>query len=101
MKESRNGWITGLVFILVLIAAPVWYFTRNSDTEAGQTLDLPQENLPQRFEPVNHSTFFAPDASIMHVSFGEIGSVSSVMLKSFIDLQSSHSVLLCRQLSQL
>ena len=31
MKDSRNGWIAGLVFIVVLLAVPIWYFTRPAE----------------------------------------------------------------------
>jgi len=58
MKESRNGWIAGLVFILILIAVPVWYFTRPAEIDAGQIVDSPWDKVPRRAEPVDHSSLF-------------------------------------------
>ncbi|RPH94536.1 MAG: tetrathionate reductase family octaheme c-type cytochrome [Lysobacterales bacterium] len=58
MKESRNGWIAGLVFILILIAVPVWYFTRPAAIDAGQVVDSPWDKVPRRAEPVDHSSLF-------------------------------------------
>lgn len=58
MKDARNGWIAGLVFIVILIAVPVWYFTRPAETVAGQTPDAPWDHVPRRAEPVDHSSLF-------------------------------------------
>ena len=58
MKETRYGWMAGLAFILVLIAGPVWYFTRTSATEPGQVADEPWAGVPRRAEPVDHSVLF-------------------------------------------
>ena len=56
MKHPRNGWIAGLVFILILISVPVWYFTRPAESVAGQVPDTPWDYLPRRAEPVDHSS---------------------------------------------
>ena len=53
MKDARNGWIAGLIFILILIAVPVWYFTRPAASAAGQVPDTPWEFVPRRAEPVD------------------------------------------------
>jgi octaheme c-type cytochrome (tetrathionate reductase family) len=58
MKDFGNGWIVGLVFILVLIATPVWYFTRGSETAPGQTVDRPWDGVPRRGEAVDHASLF-------------------------------------------
>ena len=58
MKESRKGWIAGLVFILTLIAVPAWYFTRPVATPPGQIDDSPWDKVPRRAEPVDHSSLF-------------------------------------------
>jgi octaheme c-type cytochrome (tetrathionate reductase family) len=58
VTETRYGWIAGLVTVLLLIAVPVWYFTRASATEPGQTIDDPWAGVPRRAEPVDHSALF-------------------------------------------
>ena len=30
MKESSKGWIAGLIFLLLIVAVPVWIFTRDA-----------------------------------------------------------------------
>ena len=57
MKDSRNGWIAGLIFIFVLIAVPVWYFTRPAAVE-GQVTDTPWDFVPRRAAPVDHTSLF-------------------------------------------
>ncbi|MEJ2384624.1 MAG: tetrathionate reductase family octaheme c-type cytochrome, partial [Xanthomonadales bacterium] len=44
------------VFILVLVAVPVWYFTSGDDLSPGQVPDDPWENVPRRSEPVAHDS---------------------------------------------
>jgi octaheme c-type cytochrome (tetrathionate reductase family) len=56
--DPRNGWIAGLVFIFILIAAPVWYFTQTATTAPGQAADTPWDFVPRRAEPVDHSSLF-------------------------------------------
>jgi len=55
MKDSQRGWIGGLIFILILISVPVWYFTRADVTVEGQVIDSPWSNVPRRAAPVDHS----------------------------------------------
>lgn len=55
MKNSQYGWIGGLIFILVLISVPVWYFTRVEATAEGQMVDAPWDHVPKRAAPVDHS----------------------------------------------
>ena len=56
MKKRETGWIAGLVFLLALVAIPVWYFTGTDDTVAGQVPDSPWDNVPRRAEPVAHDS---------------------------------------------
>jgi len=58
MKDSRNGWIAGLVFIFALIAVPIWYFTQEEVVAEGQAIDTPWDFVPRRAEPVDHSSLF-------------------------------------------
>jgi octaheme c-type cytochrome (tetrathionate reductase family) len=58
MKDSRNGWIAGLVFIFALIAVPIWYFTQDEVAAEGQVIDTPWDFVPRRAEPVDHSSLF-------------------------------------------
>ncbi len=58
MKDSRNGWIAGLIFIFILISVPVWYFTRPAESVAGQVPDTPWDFVPRRAEPVDHASLF-------------------------------------------
>jgi octaheme c-type cytochrome (tetrathionate reductase family) len=58
MKNAQNGWIAGLVFILMLIAVPVWYFTRSADAAPGQEIDTPWDGVPKRAAPVDHKDLF-------------------------------------------
>ncbi|MGD2129382.1 MAG: tetrathionate reductase family octaheme c-type cytochrome [Lysobacterales bacterium] len=58
MKAFRKGWITGLIFIFVLISVPIWYFTRSDTLVEGQQRDTPWEHVPGRAEPVDHSSLF-------------------------------------------
>ena len=53
-NRSGKGWVAGLVFILVLVAVPVWYFTGSDQTVPGQVPDSPWDNVPRRTEPVAH-----------------------------------------------
>ena len=53
-KEAGRGWIAGLVFILVLVAVPVWFFSGSDDQVPGQEPDNPWDNVPRRAEPVAH-----------------------------------------------
>jgi len=55
MKDSQHGWIGGLIFILILISVPVWYFTRADTAVEGQTIDTPWDYVPKRAAPVDHS----------------------------------------------
>ena len=50
MKDSQRGWIGGLIFILILISVPVWYFTRAESTVEGQTVDTPWDQVPDLVE---------------------------------------------------
>ncbi|NNJ79713.1 MAG: cytochrome C, partial [Xanthomonadales bacterium] len=56
MKYRQTGWIAGLVFILALVAIPIWYFTQIDDTVAGQIPDSPWDGVPRRAAPVDHSS---------------------------------------------
>jgi octaheme c-type cytochrome (tetrathionate reductase family) len=56
MKDSPNGWIAGFIFILILIAVPIWYFTRPPATVEGQVADTPWDAVPRRAAPVDHSS---------------------------------------------
>jgi octaheme c-type cytochrome (tetrathionate reductase family) len=58
MKEKQNGWIAGLVFILLLISIPIWYFTRPADTVPGQVPDTPWDHVPRRAAHVDHKDLF-------------------------------------------
>lgn len=58
MKDSRHGWIAGFVLILLLIAVPVWYFTRPAPPASGQIDDTPWDAVPRRAEPVDHTPLF-------------------------------------------
>jgi len=58
MKDSQRGWIAGLIFILLLISVPVWYFTRTQATVAGQEQDSPWDGVPRRAAAVDHSNLF-------------------------------------------
>jgi octaheme c-type cytochrome (tetrathionate reductase family) len=58
MNDSRNGWIAGLIFILVLIAVPVWYFTGPATAVEGRVVDTPWDFVPRRAAPVDHSSLF-------------------------------------------
>ncbi|MEJ2402221.1 MAG: hypothetical protein P8Y52_12645, partial [Xanthomonadales bacterium] len=55
-NRAGKGWVAGLVFILVLVAVPVWYFTSGDDLSPGQVPDNPWENVPRRSEPVAHDS---------------------------------------------
>ena len=55
MKDSQSGWIGGLIFILILISVPVWYFTRADAAVEGQVIDAPWDHVPKRAAPVDHS----------------------------------------------
>jgi octaheme c-type cytochrome (tetrathionate reductase family) len=55
MMDSQRGWIGGLIFILILISVPVWYFTRADVAVEGQVVDNPWSNVPKRAAPVDHS----------------------------------------------
>ena len=52
MKQREMGWIAGLVFLLALVAIPVWYFTGTDDRVAGQVPDNPCDGVPRRAAPV-------------------------------------------------
>jgi octaheme c-type cytochrome (tetrathionate reductase family) len=56
MKNRETGWIAGLVFLLALVAIPVWYFTGTDDTVAGQVPDSPWDGVPRRAAPVDHAS---------------------------------------------
>jgi len=56
MKDSRSGWLAGLLFIVALIAVPVWYYTRAEPSPDGQVTDTPWDFVPRRPEPVDHSS---------------------------------------------
>jgi len=58
MKDSQNGWIGGLIFILVLIAVPVWYFTQTETVAEGQMPDTPWDYMPRRAAHVDHKDLF-------------------------------------------
>ena len=58
MEHAQKGWIAGLVFILVLVSVPVWYFTRSVDAAPGQTIDSPWEFMPRRAAHVDHKDLF-------------------------------------------
>jgi octaheme c-type cytochrome (tetrathionate reductase family) len=55
-KQAGRGWIAGLVFIFLLVAVPVWYFTQGDDRVPGQVPDTPWDNVPRRAEPVDHAS---------------------------------------------
>ncbi len=55
-KQAGKGWIAGLVFILVLVSVPIWYFTRDDGLVPGQVPDSPWDNVPRRAEPVSHQS---------------------------------------------
>ena len=54
MTGMKNRWIFGLAAIIVLIAAPVWYFTK---ADHG-VKDSPWEGVPKRAAHVNHKDLF-------------------------------------------
>ena len=54
MNDSRKGWIAGLVFLLVLVSVPVWYFTRAEATVVAHEIDHPWDFMPRRAAPVDH-----------------------------------------------
>ena len=58
MKDSSKGWIAGLVFILVVVAVPIWIFTRVDAAAPGQVIDTPWEHMPRRAAPVDHKDLF-------------------------------------------
>jgi octaheme c-type cytochrome (tetrathionate reductase family) len=58
MKDSRNGWIAGFIFILILIAVPIWYFTKPAAAVEGQVSDAPWDAVPRRAAPVDHTSLF-------------------------------------------
>jgi octaheme c-type cytochrome (tetrathionate reductase family) len=59
MEHNQKGWIGGLIFILVLVSVPVWYFTRSADAEPGQVVDTPWEHMPRRAAHVDHKDLFS------------------------------------------
>ena len=58
MKYSSKGWIAGLVFLLVLVSVPVWFFTRGDVVADGQMVDTPWDSMPRRAAPVDHKDLF-------------------------------------------
>ena len=58
MKKTESGWIAGLVFVLALVAVPIWYFTQTDDTTSGQIVDTPWDFMPRRAAHVDHANLF-------------------------------------------
>ena len=58
MNDSRKGWIAGLVFIIILISLPVWYFTRAEETAVARDIDKPWDFMPRRAAHVDHKDLF-------------------------------------------
>ncbi len=58
MKDSTKGWIAGLIFLLVIVAVPVWYFTRAEATAVARVNDTPWDNVPRRAAPVDHANLY-------------------------------------------
>jgi len=58
MKDSRNGWIAGLIFILILVSVPVWFFTRAEATTDYRDIDRPWDSMPRRAAHVDHKDLF-------------------------------------------
>jgi len=58
MKESRKGWIAGLVFLLILVLVPVWFFTGAEATAVAREIDRPWDSMPRRAAPVDHKDLF-------------------------------------------
>ena len=58
MKDSNKNWLMGLFVILILIAFPVWFFTRAEATPDPFQLDEPWEHMPRRPAHVDHKDLF-------------------------------------------
>jgi octaheme c-type cytochrome (tetrathionate reductase family) len=58
MNESRKGWIAGLVFLLIIVSVPVWYFTRDAESAEYQDVDRPWDAMPRRPAHVDHKDLF-------------------------------------------
>ena len=58
MNDSRKGWIAGLVFLLVLVSVPIWYFTRAEATVVTHEIDKPWDFMPRRAAHVDHKDLF-------------------------------------------
>jgi octaheme c-type cytochrome (tetrathionate reductase family) len=58
MKKSNNNWMVGLIVIALLIAVPVWVFTRAEVTADYVQEDRPWDNMPRRAEHVDHKDLF-------------------------------------------
>jgi octaheme c-type cytochrome (tetrathionate reductase family) len=54
MKDSSKGWIAGLVFLLILVLVPVWYFTGDEASAVARDVDAPWDYMPRRAAPVDH-----------------------------------------------
>ena len=58
MKDSNKNWLMGLFVILILIAFPVWFFTRAEATPDPFQMDEPWEHMPRRPAHVDHKDLF-------------------------------------------
>jgi hypothetical protein len=58
MKDSSKGWIAGLIFLLLIVAVPVWIFTRDAAPAEPRDTDQPWEGVPRRPAHVDHSSLF-------------------------------------------
>jgi octaheme c-type cytochrome (tetrathionate reductase family) len=58
MKDSSKNWLIGLFVIVILIAFPVWFFTRAEATADPFQVDEPWENMPRRAAHVDHKNLF-------------------------------------------
>jgi hypothetical protein len=58
MNDSKKGWISGLLFLLILVAAPIWYFTGAEATTEHRDIDRPWDSMPRRPAHVDHKDLF-------------------------------------------
>jgi len=58
MKNSNKNWLIGLFVIVILIAFPVWFFTRAEVNADLIQIDTPWESMPRRPAHVDHKNLF-------------------------------------------
>ena len=58
MKDSKKGWISGLLFLLILVSVPIWYFTGAEATTEHRDIDRPWDSMPRRPAHVDHKDLF-------------------------------------------